>query len=167
MFETGYVNPFLSSFVVPNPTVPPEQVKKDDGPDPLLEKLNAGESYSVYKCRKPWTLAVAVFQSPTIVQTADSDNFIGKLMGDSSADRLSAAALNAHNLAELIRTQWKLEAYVFHTRYNSVVAIGGYDRKDDPQLLQMEAKFRFHVRDQVAAQVFLSNPLPMEVPKTR
>lgn len=162
--ETILVNPFQSSFVVPNPTTPPEQVKKDTGPDPFLKELNSGESFSVYKCRKPWTLAVAVFQSPSVIQTQESSGFLEKLMGgDSAGERLTASAMNAHNLAEQLRKR-EYEAYVFHTRNSSVVCIGGYERRDDPLLLRMAQGLRFNGTDAQASSVFLANPLPMEVP---
>jgi hypothetical protein len=137
MTETVVVNPFTNSFVVRNPSVPLEQVQQDDGEDlKLLRKWNEDEPYSIFKCRKPWTLAVAVFQTPGAIQSQNmkSSSFLDKLFGDSAGERLNAGALNAHNLAELLRTQKKLEAYVFHTRNNSDVCIGSYDRRYDPQL---------------------------------
>lgn len=163
--ETVLVNPFQSSFVVRNPSAPVEQAAQEQGPDPFLKELNSGESYSVYKCRKPWTLAVAVFQSPPVKVDPgrESSGFLDKLLGDSSGERLSAGAMNAHNLAEQLRKA-KFEAYVFHTRTSSVVCIGGYDRKDDPQLLRIAAGQRFQGSDPRGASVFLSTPLPMEVP---
>jgi hypothetical protein len=167
MTETILVNPFVSSFVVRNPTVPAEQVQKDQGPDPFLKEINRGESYSVYKCKKQWTLAVAVFQTPGVVQNEASSSFLDKIWGNGASDRLTASAMNAHNLAEALEKlgrQWGInEVYVFHTRYNSVVTIGGFERKDDPQMAIVQMALQKHLRPDVQVKL-LAQPLPMEVP---
>jgi hypothetical protein len=169
MTKTAYVNPFMRSFVARNPSVPAEQVQ-DRGPDPFLKQLNSGEEYSIYKCKKPWTLAVAVFQSPTVIQSEASSGFLDKLMGKTDGALLTASAQNAHNLAKVINEskewkEWNLQAYVFHTRNNSVVTINGYGSKDDPALAQMAHRFRFKTRELMSVANMLPSPMPMEVPR--
>lgn len=164
LVKTARISPFMRAFVVRNPTVTTEEAQRDRAPDPALAKLNEGEPYSIYKNRKPWTLAVAVFASPGIVQAESSPSIIGKLLGEPSGEGLSAAGVNAHNLADLLRKQ-NFEAYVFHTRYNSVVCIGGFDSNNDPKLLRMADHPQFRAADQRANNVFLPNPLPLEVPR--
>ena len=56
--------------------------------------------------------------------------------GGKSGQRVDAAATSAHNLAELLRKA-KLDAYVLHTKYTSIVCVGGYDTVDDPALRNM------------------------------
>jgi hypothetical protein len=168
---TAYVNPFMRSFVVRNPTVPPEAPKEDKADADFLRGINSGESFSVYKCRKPWTLAVAVFQSPTVVQRAGSSSFLDKLTGTSAGDNLTAAAMSAHNMADALqklshdpRFQEPFkEVYVFHTRNNSVVTIGGFERRDDPQMAYVQDILQKNLVHYPQLQL-LKQPLPMEVP---
>ena len=62
------LNPFASSFVVHNPTVPQEAVDHNK-PDPALKELNAGRPYNLLTCGHPWTLAVKDFQGAAVVQS--------------------------------------------------------------------------------------------------
>src|SRR5262249_49391439 len=52
--EGTYLNPFSSSFVTRNPSLPPQP--REHKPDAFLKQLNADEPYSLLKCRQPWTL---------------------------------------------------------------------------------------------------------------
>ncbi len=138
MFEAAFGNPFQHGFVARNPTAPKEQPKDQNDDFPFLQKLNAGESYSLLKCGKPWTLAVASFEGATYVQSkGNSGSFFdfGKWFSRENGERLNAAAMNAHNLAEAFRDKkFGLEAYVLHTRYRSVVSIGRFDGPNDPKM---------------------------------
>jgi hypothetical protein len=167
-------SPFRGAFVVRNPVLPAAPPPVED--DPFVRRLNAGESLSISQCRKPWTLAVASFQGLAALQTNDKPKsiFSGLLGSGDGGDRLSACAVNAHNLAELLR-KMHYEAYVYHTRYRSVVTVGGFDSKDDPRLEDVKQAFmKFQYgppqRDPTKPPpppppgVF-AQPLPMEVPK--
>ncbi len=157
------VNPFATSFVVPNPTVPPprEQAQK---PDPFWKQLNAGETYSLLNCPKPWTMVIKEFQGVTVIEPASAPTKIMNLLkGKGTADQLNASALNAHNLAEALR-KLGLEAYVLHTRGSSIVTIGGFDRQDDPRMAQVQ-------RHLFSSALFgpnvdiMARPMPMAVPR--
>jgi hypothetical protein len=130
------VNPFTSSFVVPNPTVPTEH-RRDDTPDAFLKQLNGDEKYSLLKCSKPWTLAVKEFRGAAVVQAqAPSSSFLDKLgWGSHEGELLNAAGLQAEEVARALRAM-HFDAYVWHTRYSSIVTVGGYDSDGDAQLLQ-------------------------------
>src|SRR5262249_15424890 len=101
-----------------------------------------------------------------------SGSFFDKLMGRDSGERLSAAALNAHNLAETLHDnpQLRLETYVLHTRYRSVVSVGGFDRADDPkmgpvsQLIQRLNVSQSNPLNVSQSNPFFTQPRPMEVP---
>lgn len=168
-------SPFTKAFVVPNPLAPPDTTL-DNKTDPFIIKINAGEDYSLFQCKRPWTLAIAVFQSPpTIKGSSGSSSFLDKLTGRDPGEQLAASALNAHNLAEVLRKLGH-EAYVLHTRNNSTVTVGAFDSKDDrrmPQLAEAISrqldKLDPRIRSQEASQsgnVILARPLPMEVPKS-
>jgi hypothetical protein len=160
--EGTYVSPFLNSFVVPNPTVPRQREVKSDYP--FYKKLNEYESLSVLKCRKPWTMVVAKYQGAQMIQsTSAPSGFLDKLWGNNTGEALEASGHNAHNLADAL-CKLGFEAYVLHTRWGSVVTVGGYDRPDDPQMRQVEEALtsRFQFSQSVG---FLPRPWPpMEVP---
>jgi len=157
----SYVSPLMDAFVVRNPTVPQDR-KPDKNNDPFLKTLNSDEEYSLLKCKEPWTLAVAAFQGTSVIQTqSTSSGFLGKLFG-SGSDRLAASALNAHNLAEVLRKSG-FDAYVLHTRNSSVVTIGGYPRSDDPRMKEVQQAMASRLRFTGKVEM-LPQPMPMEVP---
>src|SRR5262249_32869662 len=130
----------------------------------FMKKLNADEPYSLLKCGKPWTLAIASFEGATLLKDKDSSgSFFDKLMGREGGERLSAAAMNAHNLAKALHeSKLRLETYVLHTRYRSVVSVGGYDRPDDAKMSQDALFVKRMEIDQ--SNPFFIQPRPMEVP---
>ncbi|HEY8505916.1 MAG TPA: hypothetical protein VIL46_15130, partial [Gemmataceae bacterium] len=118
-----YLNPFLTAFVAPNPTIPRDHADPlERMADPILKDLNADEEYSLLKCKKPWTLAVRVYHGPSVIQTqgaADSPVRSGLGFLKRSQEYLSACGKQAHAIAAWLR-QMKptpYEAYVLHTQY--------------------------------------------------
>jgi hypothetical protein len=176
------VNPFVHSFVVRNPTVPREAA--DNTPDPFLKTLNANESYSLLKCPRPWTLMVKQYTAPVQfepVNTAAAPSFwqkFKKMFNDDGGKQLNAAAVNAHNLAEVLH-KMGFEAYVLHTRHTSVVAVGGFDSKEDPRMDSVKTALVRGLgvdftapqgaavdRGRLMAQLqLMSPPLPIPVPR--
>jgi hypothetical protein len=166
------INPFAHAFVSRNPTVAPEQVQQK-GDDPFLKELNAGEEYSLLQCRKPFSLAVKEYHGISVTKST-SGSLLDKIgLGRKSTDTLSASALQAHELCKLLREHLKLDAYVLHTRRSSVVAVGGYDSLEDPELQRMQqrlASLKFQTGNGGAAttgdvlQLF-SPAIPMRVPR--
>lgn len=162
--EGAYLNPFLRAFVVPNPMVHVEKPK--DQPDPMLKEMNSDETYSLYKCPKPWTLAVKEFYGQTtVVQKSVPTQMLEKLLGKGGPDGLNAGAMQAHEIAKVLRSHMNMDAYVLHTRHGSIVTVGAYDSKDDPRLLQNQ---RLLANLQMGPVIkFFAMPLPMEVPKAQ
>jgi hypothetical protein len=162
-----HLNAYAQCIATRNPTVRAQKADAS-GPDPYWKQLNAGRPYSLLdKCHKPWTLAVKQFQSTGVIQPRSSSSpFLDMLgLGGKSAEVLQASALQAEEVAKRLSSQFNYEAYVLHTRTGSVVTIGGYDREDDPRLLQMAQQVR-NMRfglDANAIQLF-AQPLPMKVP---
>jgi hypothetical protein len=166
-------NPFHTSFVVHNPTVPLEQ--EDPAKDlKLLEKLNEGESLSLLSCKKPWTLVVKEFHCISVIQSPQPSSKIADFfgMGDMRRDHLTAAALNAEEFAKVLRTMKPVsfEAYVLHTRTSSLVTVGGYDSLNDPKMekdKQLLSKITLQAQDPrvpSANTQFLMQPMPMQEP---
>lgn len=173
-------NPFANAFVVRNPTVPASTEK--NAPDPFLKELNANESFSLLKCKQPWTLAIKIYQGATVIQPRNAPTgFMEKLFGGKGA-QLNACEINAHNMADALRKSKELremgvDAYVLHTRTHSVVTVGAFASKDDPKMAQVQrflAKWQLN-RDPKdpngskamapSALQLLPEPLPMEVPR--
>src|SRR5439155_1055839 len=103
--RAAHVSPYVMAFVAHNPFVPVEK-KADAKMEALMRRINADEKYSVYNCRKPWTLVVAQFQGVSVIQTKAADeSFIQKVFGSSKGQSLSASALNAENMCDAMRNK--------------------------------------------------------------
>lgn len=159
--EAMYVNPFLKAFVVRNPLVAFDRPKDLDKADlAVLQKLNRDESLSLLTCKKSYTLVVKQFSTPTAVQPRSaSGTFLETLgLGGKTGDGIDTAAHNAHNLAELMRKPpFSLEAYVLHTRFSSLVTVGGFDRPDDPRLRSTQ--------ELLTTRLKVPSVMPMPVPR--
>jgi hypothetical protein len=170
-----YVNPFKRAFVCRNPSIKQEQVAAaNDGMDMnVLRRLNDGEAYTLLNCKKPITLAIKQFQTFTTVQTKDEPNVLQQFgFLTRKGEGVDQAAHDAHNLVEYLR-QSKLDAYVLHTKFSSVVTVGGFDSLQDPNLRAMEATLseRLPALDnslrrlnQGKSMMFFPRPMPMKVP---
>jgi hypothetical protein len=156
-------NPFVNSFVCPNPTIPVENKTAARKNDPMLKTYNAGEKYSLLQCRKPYTLMVAAYQGLSTIQQESNTSFMEKIWGSSHV--LEASGKNAHNLAEVLHNPpLGFEAYVLHLRGGSIVTIGGFDSADDPRMREVEQALQHHL--QVSqSNVFLPTPQAIEVPR--
>ncbi len=159
--ERIYVNPFLSAFVVHNPSVPVERPSAWDKLDVAgLRNLNANMPYDIFQCPKPYTLAVKEYQLGTMIQPAAATGFLA--LGGKTGQREDGAAVSAHSLAALL-TQAHLKAYVLHTKFSSVVTVGAFDRPDDPELLSMQNLLK--TRLNLPNLELFPTPLPMQVPR--
>lgn len=173
------INPFHSSIVTRNPTVPrtPTQKPKFDN---FWIKLNADEEYSLLKCPKPWTLAVKEYIGTTVVAPhTESSSFLDKigLGGHHMGEGLTVSELQAHQLAKFLSDpKLGFKAYVLHTRQSSVVTIGEFDGPEDPEMGRTQQRlarlsFQADPRSPNAGRFSKSNlelfarPAPMEVPR--
>jgi hypothetical protein len=155
-------NIFVGSFVTHNPTVPQEKVER--GLDTVaLKQLNADESYSLLKCKQPWTLAVKEFSGGVAIQPASAPpTFLEKLLGNKADEHMSAIANQAHELAKVLHKYMGFDAYVLHTPTSSIVTVGAYATTDDEKLHQAQKQLRGM---QFGWIQLASNPLPMPVPR--
>jgi hypothetical protein len=78
-------------------------------------------------------------------------------------EREDYAATNANTLADNLRKHMKLDAYVLHTRYASIVTIGGYDSVEDPNLRSMKNVLQTRLR--IPTVELFPEPYPMKVPR--
>lgn len=158
------VNPFTRSFVTRNPTVP-NTVPPAPKVDPFLKKLNSEETYSLLRSSKKWTLVVKDYRGATMVQPtangAPSSGFLEKIGFAKNSDTLNACGMQAHETARVLR-KLEFDAYVLHTRTNSMVTIGGFDREDDPKMQQVAAHL---ARLNLGPLDLNPKPIPMEIPR--
>jgi hypothetical protein len=80
--------------------------------------------------------------------------------GKKSGELLNAGALQAEEIARVLR-ELKFDAYVLHTRFSSVVTVGGFENKEDPQMAQLQRKLGGAKFGPI--ELFV-RPLPMPVP---
>jgi hypothetical protein len=164
-----YVNPFKKAFVCRNPSIKQERPadQQDHMDINVLRKLNADESYTLLHCRKPITLAIKQFQTFSTVASKDDAPSILEKFGfkTRNGDGVDQAAHDAHNLAELLRKN-KLEAYVLHTKFSSIVTVGGYESLEDPNLRAMQSTLESKLRSpELSRLMFFPRPMPMKVPR--
>ena len=169
--EIRYLSPFRTAWVARNPSIKVDRPVEKEGMDlGLLKKYNSDEPYSLLQCKKPYTLVIKVFQVPTAIQGRGDKTGPLDLVGVKKAgEPEDPAANNAHNLAELLR-KTKLETYVLHTKFASIVCVGQFDGVEDPNLRTMQNLLAERLRAEVNGRDlinFLARPVPMEVPGVR
>lgn len=169
-------NPYRQAFVVRNPITykapAPARINQSASVpiDPSWKELNAKEKYSVFSCPKNWTLVVAQFSPPTEVQSSLTRPLVQtgfRTSPNEIGQGLERAAETARQVAELLRDGGKgYDAYVFHTREYSLVTVGAFDSRFDPN---MEQAWTI-LKDFAAAQqtgpfsLLLKLPRPMQIP---
>jgi hypothetical protein len=164
--EAYYVNPFKRAFVCRNPTVKQEtQAPKMDVA--ALRQMNADEPYSLFHCKKPFTLAVKEFQTPYMMQDKTTTASIwDKVGGFGKTAHPDHAKISAHNLAETLRKVNLADTYVLHSKYSSSVTVGSFESADDPALKMMQDKLADRFNQAPFTQIqFFHRPVPMAVPR--
>ena len=128
-----YANPYANAFVTRNPSIAHGQ--QAEAPDPALKHLNEGEEYSLLKNPHALSLAVKSFYGVTALNSsAASTSWWSKIaLGKNSEEVLSASGRTAHEMAGVLR-KLGYDAYVLHTRKESIISIGGFDDPKDPKI---------------------------------
>jgi hypothetical protein len=137
--QQGYVNPFKRAFVGRNPSIKMERPADWDKLDlAVLRKLNRDEPFSLLNCPKPVTIVVKQIITPAVIQQKSPSGKILDAMGlgGQAGERIDAAGLSAHNLAEALR-KMKLDAFVLHTKNSSIVTVGAFNSTKDQELQSM------------------------------
>lgn len=171
----GLTNQFARAFVVRNPLLPADKTALNktgevgDEESALLE-LNANETHSLMKCKKPWTLLVSVRGGPAIETSKpsvfDRVNPWSPTVGvptTLSAKNAPNAPEEARKIAELLRSrEFGFEAYVLHSRGASFVTVGGFSAPNDPEMFNVQRQL---ARMSVGNIKLLDTPMPMPVPR--
>lgn len=151
----GRPNPLNRAHMTTNPLMSAADVRRKSL-DPLIRQLNSGSKFSLLKNRGKYSLKIATFKGSSIIQQIGSQvhDKAQKNFDKGFGNSLDAAGNQAWELTQALRSGKKLgydrdfEAWVFHDRYESYVAIGSFDRPNDPRIAmlakQFHAKTRMH-----------------------
>jgi hypothetical protein len=157
--NTKQMSPFANAFVVHNPAIKQQQRPADwDKLDmAVLKNLNSAENYSLLNCKKQYTLIVKQFPLPAETRSMKDGTLLGKINPFAHKSDIDIPGQNAHKMAELLHKVTRLDAFVLHTKYASMVTVGAFDRLDDPALLATQEMLR--------NQYKIPLPVPMAVPR--
>jgi hypothetical protein len=169
------ISPLANCFVGRNPLAPAPKVEAPKV-DPLWKELNAPESFSLLKNSKRWTLVVKEYAGATVMGNSPDKNILSNQMdkvGRKPGEGMTAAGIQAHHLAEFLRDKRiGFDAYVLHTRTNSIVTVGGFSSPEDPELLKTKQRLeKLSFRGAGGGGVhgdpigLIAHPLAMEVPR--
>lgn len=127
------------AFITRNP------VLSDDGipakvKDPLVLKLNSGVEHSLLENKGKYTLVVATFNGNSKMKPAQFGDFDKRLERREHVG-LDQALIESWELAKTMRAQ-KLEAYVYHERFRSIVTVGSFNSPNDPEIKKFYEAFR-------------------------
>lgn len=118
--------PMGHAFMARNPLLPKEYFNPP-GVEPDVAKWNENFEYSLLKCPKRYSIRVATFRGRSSLKSANDyieDKPRTRLASED--DPLVLAGDNAHKLTVALREKgW--EAYEFHDRHESIVAVGSFD----------------------------------------
>ena len=114
--------PLGQAFVSRNPLLP-EEFFVPKGIDPMVEKMNAGVKHSILDCPGKYSVRVATFRGNVVL---DQKKIKEIKKSGRMESRLAEAAAKAHKLTTLLRARG-IEAYEFHDRYESIVAVGSFN----------------------------------------
>lgn len=126
------------AFLTRNPLLPAvDQSHKSH--DPLIARLNSGDN-SLFQNKGKYTLVVASFYGQSSVKPQEFEKF-DRMLAQKSKISLDNAARDSWELMQMLRSKnvhgGPYDAYVFHDRFSSVVTIGAFTSKNDPQIARL------------------------------
>jgi hypothetical protein len=149
--------PLHNAFLSPNPLLTAEEVASRKGVDPLLLRLNANENYSLLENHGQYTVQVAMFTGRRVLAGSASS----RRQESSDEGRMSpldVAADEARDLATALRVNRKIEAYVWHDHYQSIVTVGSFKTPSDVDLRETVQKFK--AKDQLNVKTGFQESTP-------
>lgn len=150
--------PMRTAFITRNPMLPQEYFVPK-GVDKFVADMNRGVKHSLLGMKGRYTVKIATFTGKGELQTASLA--AKRQTKKNKVDPLVEAAENAHLLTERMRAL-NIEAYEFHDRHQSYVAVGSFDKVaniDDQGRLHPTAEMMPIIRAFGAAYNTPSDPL--------
>jgi hypothetical protein len=168
----GQPGPLSGAFLTINPLLTPEEAQRRKK-DPLLVKLNYGTQFSLAENPARYTVVVATFTGKTLttVENAQFQQVAARFEAGTGSD-LDKAAVDAAELAQHLRSQGH-EAWVWHDRFASTVAVGSFDDPSDPGIRKVVEKYVAKMKPhpetghQVLSVEYAQIPHPDSTPQRR
>lgn len=147
--------PFAGAFLTINPTLKPTEVVRRKV-DNETKHFNSGIEYALVNVKHKYTLRVATFSGKSAIPLGSSkytnnESIFDKTIVESGPYNLARAGEDAMQLTYAMRRSSeatrksfgadRFEAYVFHDKYQSIVTVGGFDSKDDPEIKRLAQLF--------------------------
>ncbi len=137
--------PLANAFVTRNPLLPDEFFQQPQV-DSFVMSINQNVEHSLLDNPGKFTVVVRTFEAiSTIVDGKRDKDF------KPSAERLNSFAYDANRMVKALRAKG-VEAYEFHDRYRSMVAVGSFDNlgvrtadggfQYDPEIVEVIEKYR-------------------------
>jgi len=140
----NYINPYKCALVVPNPAAAKANLEDKNKLEPWIVKLNSDVPNSLLKAKKPWTLIVRNFSTPSKMAGKDGGggSVFDRFQFTAAKSMLDVTAEEAERLAAALRHEKMhprpFDAFVLHHRMGSIVTVGEFDGPDDPKLLETQ-----------------------------
>ena len=146
--------PFGNAFLTINPARSPSTVVQRRA-DNETKYFNSGIDYALVGVKRKYTLKVATFAGKSVVPLGNSkfsghEDSFDKAITQASFFNLGRAGEDATQLTYNLRQNKAItrtlgrdqfEAYVYHDKFQSIVTIGGFDSKDDPEIPKLAQIF--------------------------
>jgi hypothetical protein len=140
----GKKGPLSGAFMTINPLLEPSKVAASQ-PNELLWKLNKDSTFPLIRAQGQYSVQVATFTGRSTTPIGSSQyrgnesRFDQQIQADSPIS-VNRAGEDAEQLCAALRSR-KIEAYVHHDQYVSVVTVGAFDKADDPRIAKIVAEF--------------------------
>lgn len=129
--ELKEMGPMRAAFMVPNPLLPEGYFDRPKV-DPMVEKMNKGDKYSLLNNPRAYSVKIATFNGDSTFDNSEIQekqkefNFLKRTGRGLTESKLMEAESNANYLTLQLRKQG-IEAYSYHDRYSSMVCVGSFD----------------------------------------
>lgn len=166
----GRQGPLAGAFLTVNPLLSPEEVARQNV-DTEAVKFNYGARYSLTENKHRYTLRVATFAGKSAIPFGSSrfrgrEEDFDKNIHDASQVGVNNAGEDATQLAGALR-QKKIDAYVYHGHYDSIVTIGGFDDPNDPEITKLAKQYGAKPKVDPLTQQQKSEPEYLVLPNPR
>lgn len=128
--EVNKLGPMRVAFISRNPLVPVDEAQNTL--DPLVVKMNRGVEHSLLTCPGKFSVKVATFRGETTMDPKRIEELRKQGIGGLGESKLAIAAAQAGALTAALRKRG-VEAYEFHDRHESIVAVGSFDMVGTPR----------------------------------
>lgn len=137
--KTSVTMSLVKAFLARNPLLSADD-QSSRARDPLLAKINKDVTYSLVENPGKYSLIVASFYGNSQIKPAAFKDFDRSQKINKNIS-LENAALESQQLCAVMRNQG-YEAYVYHERFRSIVTVGSFKSKSDPQIAKLKEMYK-------------------------